>query len=257
MRPGPGGQGIDVSEFYGQLCEQAGRFRRLAAIAAVTGHGVTAIARGADDAPWFAAGLPPGQAGQGRQPDSPGSQSQHELVLGSPGLANATLQVIQACVPHRRLVPASCESVTFSGSAADGPVTIRATEVVAAGPGHPGGRPHVPGATVPVPRAGDDEPPATLPVRTAAATAADAVNQAAGDQRAGLRGRAGPGETTWDVDAVDAAGRPLIGWRRLVMRDAGPLTTSPAGAQAAAAAAQQDPAARARRKQQIPSEPRS
>jgi hypothetical protein len=154
-----GSEPADGSELYGPICFQTGRFRRLAAVYAVNGHGATAIARGADDAPWF---------GPERTADQGGHQepaSGTGLVLGSPGLADATLQVIQACVPHRRLLPVGCESVTFSGTTADGPVTIRATEVTAARVSQASGQATrgrtdaisgQPGATVPRQRAADD-----------------------------------------------------------------------------------------------------
>ena len=120
---GDGGAGqaeaVDGADLYGQILFQAGRFRRLAAVGTVTAHSATAIARGADELPWFGTGSLAGdRAGPG-------------LLLGSPAITDASLQLVQACVPHRRLVLASCESVTFSGAAAEGAVTIRATEVVA------------------------------------------------------------------------------------------------------------------------------
>jgi hypothetical protein len=48
------------------------------------------------------------------------------LLLGSPGLNDVVLQVLQACVPHRRVWLASCASVSFTGRLADGPVEVRA-----------------------------------------------------------------------------------------------------------------------------------
>ena len=65
--------------------------------------------------------------------------------LGSPGLNDATLQVLQACVPHRRVRPAGCESVQFSGRAAEGPVEIRAV----ARPLRPAGTGPAAGALIP------------------------------------------------------------------------------------------------------------
>jgi enediyne polyketide synthase len=212
--PVQGSEPADGSELYGPICFQTGRFRRLAAVYAVNGHGATAIARGADDAPWF---------GPERTADQGGHQepaSGTGLVLGSPGLADATLQVIQACVPHRRLLPVGCESVTFSGTTADGPVTIRATEVTAARVSQASGQATrgrtdaisgQPGATVPRQRAADDG--GQSPPRP---------GEAAGQPGSGPGGGIAA-ETTWDVEALDTAGQPLINWRRLVMRDAGPL----------------------------------
>src|SRR5262249_29182590 len=48
------------------------------------------------------------------------------LLLGSPGLNDTALQVLQACVPDRRVWLADCESVWFGGGAADGAVGVRA-----------------------------------------------------------------------------------------------------------------------------------
>jgi hypothetical protein len=55
-------------------------------------------------------------------------------VLGSAGLGDATLQLIQACVPHRRLMLGSCEEVAFSGRHPEGLVTIRAVRQSPPGP---------------------------------------------------------------------------------------------------------------------------
>jgi enediyne polyketide synthase len=48
------------------------------------------------------------------------------LLLGSPGLNDATLHVLQACLPHRRLLPAGCERVTFSGREVRGALQVQA-----------------------------------------------------------------------------------------------------------------------------------
>ena len=103
---------VDGAELYGPIAFQSGRFRRVALLPEVTQAHARALARGADELPWFGP-----DAGSG-------------ILLGSPGLNDACLQVVQACVPHRRLRPAGCSSVTFSGRAAEGAVEIRA---VAAG----------------------------------------------------------------------------------------------------------------------------
>ena len=85
----------------------------------VTPRSCRALLRGGDEQPWF------GRACGGDQAGMP-------FVLGSPGLNDATMHVLQACVPHRRLLPAGCDTVTFSGSETGGAVEIRA---VLAGPG--------------------------------------------------------------------------------------------------------------------------
>jgi hypothetical protein len=47
-------------------------------------------------------------------------------VLGSPGLSDATIHALQACVPHRRLLPAGCERLVVRPSQGD--VRLHATE---------------------------------------------------------------------------------------------------------------------------------
>ena len=102
---------VDGAELYGPVCFQTGRFRRVALLPEITARSGRALARGADDLPWFAA-----------DSDLAGTS----LLLGSPGLGDAALQVLQACAPHRRVRVAGCESVHFSGRPAEGPVEIRA-----------------------------------------------------------------------------------------------------------------------------------
>ncbi|HSR85832.1 MAG TPA: KR domain-containing protein, partial [Streptosporangiaceae bacterium] len=102
---------VDGAELYGPISFQTGRFRRIALLPEVTARSGRALARGADDHPWY-------------PPDS--ELAGTEFLLGSPGLNDAALQVLQACVPHRRVRPDSCESVQFSGRSFDGPVEIRA-----------------------------------------------------------------------------------------------------------------------------------
>ncbi|HUC21198.1 MAG TPA: SDR family NAD(P)-dependent oxidoreductase [Streptosporangiaceae bacterium] len=117
---GPSGL-VDGAELYGSICFQSGRFRRIALLPEVTARSGRALARGGDEQPWFTA-------------DSPFAKA--SFLLGSPGLNDAPLQVVQACVPHRRVRAASCESVQLSDPSSVGPVEIRATAEVA--PARPG-----------------------------------------------------------------------------------------------------------------------
>jgi hypothetical protein len=114
-----GGGIVDGTDLYGPVCFQSGRFRRVAFLPELTWRSCRALVRGGDDQPWF--GPPAGPAGL-------------PLVLGSPGLSDAALQVLQACLPHRRVLPAGpcrapvrCEhgqpSPSRSGQAADRPGT--------------------------------------------------------------------------------------------------------------------------------------
>ena len=172
---------VDGTELYGPICFQSGRFRRAALLPEVTSRSCRALVRGGDDQAWFS---------------GPGDQADAQLILGSPGLTDATWHVLQACVPHRRLQLAGCDSVLFSGLAADGAIEVRAAIVrdplrqaaahEAATPGKPV-----------IPRQGSGPE-----IKTPSAAA---------------------GEFVWDVEAVDTAGRPLVTWSGLRLRDAGPL----------------------------------
>jgi hypothetical protein len=167
---------IDGTELYGQVCFQSGRFRRVAFLPEVSAAGCRALASGGDDKQWFSLPGVPGDA---------------PLVLGNPGLNDATIHVLQACVPHRRLVVAGCESVTFSGRETGGAAEIRAVVVQAEAPGDP------------------VAPSSPQPVQQ---------QRSSGPQPAGP-----PTDYSWDVDAVDLAGNLLVSWRGLRFRDAGPL----------------------------------
>jgi enediyne polyketide synthase len=199
---------VDGTELYGSICFQSGPFRRAALLPEVTSRSCRALVRGADGEPWFRDTAEGGDA---------------SLVLGSPGLNDTTWHVLQACVPHRRLLPAGCESVTFSGRTVDGAVEIGAVEIraaaVPAGPGRssagnpgrksPAGR--LPAEAVPEPRSATPPvavPPVAVPAQGGAP---DAVRPA------------DPTEYVWDVEAVNSAGQTLVIWRGLRLADAGPL----------------------------------
>jgi hypothetical protein len=102
---------VDGAELYGPISFQSGRFRRIALLPEVTARSGRALARGADEHPWYPVGS---------------ELASTEFLLGSPGLNDAALQVLQACVPHRRVRPAGCDSVQFSGRGTEGPIEIRA-----------------------------------------------------------------------------------------------------------------------------------
>ncbi len=102
---------VDGSDLYGPLCAHTGRFRRVAFMPSLTARSCRALVRGADHVPWFGPDIAEGP-----------------LVLGSPAVNDAAIHALQACVPHRRLVPAGCESVTASGLVVAGAVEVRARE---------------------------------------------------------------------------------------------------------------------------------
>jgi enediyne polyketide synthase len=182
---------VDDTDLYGPICFESGRFRRVAFLPEVSPRGCRALARGADDQPWFAAA---------------GSGAGAPLILGSPGLNDATMHVLQACVPDRRLQAAGCDTVTFSGSQADGVVEIRGVAKPAA-------------------------VRAEAPAEALAGSAASCQRPVPQPRSAGwpaAQAAAAPGEFWWDVDAVDAAGKLLVSWRGLRLRDAGPLSRTTA-----------------------------
>jgi len=107
-------------------------------------------------------------------------------VLGSPGLNDAALQVAQACVPRRRLLPGGCDSLTVAGDVVPGAVELRVFLISLPAVGSEDDGPH------------DD----------------------------GGAGAPGTGEYVWDIHGYDPAGHLVIAWIGLRMRDAGPLPGS-------------------------------
>jgi len=194
QRPAAAAGHVDGADLYGSICFQSGRFRRIASLTEVTSRSVRALARGAEDRTWFLPGLgegsAPGLTGAPGKSDAPGesdaADARGKLLLGSPGLNDATLQAVQACAPHRRVWPASCESVSFSGRLADGVVEIRAT-ATAAGPAAPG--PAAPGG------------PGGSP------------------SGAGHPGALASRQLSWDIEAVDAGGHALVSWHGVRLRE--------------------------------------
>jgi enediyne polyketide synthase len=110
---------VDGTELYGPLRFPAGRFRRVAFLPALTSRNCRALLRGTDNKPWFGEGVAP--------------LAEPPLILGSPGVNDAAMHVLQACVPHRKLMPVGCESLTCSGAVVSGAVEVRATERSAGG----------------------------------------------------------------------------------------------------------------------------
>jgi Polyketide synthase dehydratase len=108
---------LDSTDLYGSIYFQTGRFRRVAFLSEFSSRRCRALVRGGDEQPWFGAG--PGSSGM-------------PLLLGSPGLNDATLHALQACFPHRRVLPAGCDSISVSGRQVHGAVEVRAAQRSAA-----------------------------------------------------------------------------------------------------------------------------
>jgi enediyne polyketide synthase len=238
---------VDGAELYGSVCFQSGRFRRIALLPEVTPRSGRAIARGSEELPWFAPGSDLNATG---------------FLLGSPGLNDAALQVLQACVPYRRVRPTGCDSVQFSGREATGPVEIRA---IAEPRRRAGSLPDQPG---PPAAEQDEDGPLAGTSALGSERGADPAARHNGDLLAAapaparrarharttrtprgltIAGRdlvsvppsrspgpavpAGADAVTrdgqlWSVEAVDASGQLLAVWRGIRIADAGPLPRS-------------------------------
>jgi enediyne polyketide synthase len=124
---------VDGTDLYGPVFFQAGPFRRVAFLPELTSRSCSALIRGADDRPWFRAAEPKATVLEGTGPSAAGAGADEALVLGSPGLNDAVMHMLQACVPHRRMLPAGFEALTVSGTQVRGAVQVRAERQ--AGPG--------------------------------------------------------------------------------------------------------------------------
>ncbi|HET9897062.1 MAG TPA: KR domain-containing protein [Streptosporangiaceae bacterium] len=176
---------LEPAEIYGPVCFQAGRFARLTSIRLVGGRAATAVVSGPDDRVWFGPASADSQAGGRGEP---------EFLLGSPAVTDAATQLIQVCVPHRRLFFAGCESASFGDNVVADAVTILAAQVAI---------------------------PAQDRRLASAAGAMPSVPKArSGDQHAPGSGQP---ETVWNVHASDAAGQVVMSLRGLRMRESGSL----------------------------------
>jgi enediyne polyketide synthase len=121
------------------------------------------------------------------RPAGGGGPDASRALLGDVGRNDAAIHVLQACVPHRRLLPVGCDLFALHGRPGDGP------------PARPG-----------------DGPSARA---RAANGAAELVLAAVERAHVGL-------DYTYDVVARDADGRPVISWTGLKLRDVGPVQTA-------------------------------
>jgi malonyl CoA-acyl carrier protein transacylase len=218
---------VDSADLYGQICFQSGRFRRVGFLPELTSRQCRALLRGDDDQPWFGRAGASGDSGASSASSASGAEA---LVLGSPGLNDATLHVLQACFPDRRVRPAGCESVTVSGQQVHGAVEVRAVQRSATRAARR--LPSLPSALQ-----------SGLAALTALATGSHPGGahpggaHPGGAHAGGAHARSGPlaaapphpaDEYVWDITAVDATGQPVITWNGLRLRDAGPLPGNPA-----------------------------
>ena len=80
---------------YGRILFHRGRFRRLQGYRLLSAKECLALIGSDDDATWFGPYLPT------------------EFVLGNPAARDASLHAIQACIPHRRLLPTGIDRLVI------------------------------------------------------------------------------------------------------------------------------------------------
>jgi len=97
---------VDADELYGPVFFHAGQFRRVAAVSLPDPRSCRATVTA--DGGWF------------------------DSVFGSPTVNDASVHVLQACVPHRRLLPLGCDRIEVDPSAV-GTLDLRAVERACAG----------------------------------------------------------------------------------------------------------------------------
>ncbi|HEY9241383.1 MAG TPA: KR domain-containing protein, partial [Streptosporangiaceae bacterium] len=119
---------VDGTDVYGPICFQRGPFRRVAFLTEVTARSCRGLVRGADDRPWFT----PAPPGPGQPAGAAAPRPDSTLILGSPGLNDAVMHMLQASVPDRRMLPAGFRSLTLTGQEVCGAVQVGAER--AAGP---------------------------------------------------------------------------------------------------------------------------
>jgi enediyne polyketide synthase len=104
-----GGAPIESDDLYGPLYFHTGRFRRVQALSAPGARSCRAQVLADDDGVWF-----------------PGTDA--EPLLSNPGVNDATLHALQACVPHRRLLPVGCDRFIVGSHTSGGVLELRAAE---------------------------------------------------------------------------------------------------------------------------------
>ncbi len=97
------------TDLYGRILFHRGRFCRLRGYQLLKAKECVAEITADDGAPWFGPYLPP------------------NFVLGNPAARDAALHAIQACIPHRRLLPTGLARLTICRNES-GPRLVRAKE---------------------------------------------------------------------------------------------------------------------------------
>jgi enediyne polyketide synthase len=103
------GTPIGPDALYGPLYFHTGRFRRVHTLSAPGARSCRAQILTDSNGVWF-----------------PGSEA--EPLLGNPGVNDATVHALQACVPHRRLLPVGCDRLVITPHSSGGLLELRAAE---------------------------------------------------------------------------------------------------------------------------------
>ncbi len=98
-----------AQDLYGEHLFQTGRFQRIEGYRRLSARECAADLAGADSDNWFAPDLP------------------RERLLGDPGVRDAALHAIQACIPHKVVLPVSVEHINIF-QPARGPCSMYAIE---------------------------------------------------------------------------------------------------------------------------------
>jgi enediyne polyketide synthase len=107
----PGRIALDpLGDLYGGVLFHQGRFQRLTGYRSLRATECLADISADGSTVWFGRYLP------------------DRLVLGDPGARDAAIHAIQACIPHKTLLPTAVERVVSHGLAADVPLVLAARE---------------------------------------------------------------------------------------------------------------------------------
>ncbi|HET9283534.1 MAG TPA: SDR family NAD(P)-dependent oxidoreductase [Candidatus Angelobacter sp.] len=101
---------LNAKNLYGKILFHQGRFRRVEGYEFL--HACESVAKlfAPSDAPWFARHLPP------------------ELVLGDPASRDAALHSIQACIPHKTILPVGVDHIVVGSEWTLGASIVHAVE---------------------------------------------------------------------------------------------------------------------------------
>jgi enediyne polyketide synthase len=97
-------------DLYGSILFQRGRFRRVSGYKLLKARECLAEIAPDGSTAWFSQYLP------------------DELILGDPGMHDATIHAVQACIPHAMLLPIGADRVSLGTTQTSTPLFVHATE---------------------------------------------------------------------------------------------------------------------------------